>query len=99
MKVIGHYGTALATRLAHNLWRNFTMKTRLLGLSMFVCMSGAALAQSVTPQVPPPGASGGQRAQSFAEHKARVIARIEARLACVQAAQDFKTLRACNQHH
>ena len=53
-----------------------------------------ALAQSAPSSSAPSGKGGG-----FEEHKAREIARIEAHLACVQAAQDHAALKACNDHH
>jgi hypothetical protein len=62
---------------------------------VFGMFSYNALAQT-PPSGSPPSGTGGK---GFEEHKAREIARIQAHLACVQAAQDHSALKACHERH
>lgn len=71
------------------------MKRHILVFAIVTAVAGTVFAQSN----PWDSQQGGQIPGNFAEHKAKTIARIEAHLACVKAAQSHDALRACNERH
>lgn len=75
------------------------MKTTLLAATL-ILLSPAAFAQ--TQALPPPGpppAGSHAPGPKFAEHKAKVLAMMQQKVACIQAAQDWQAMEACRPKH